>query len=75
MSLSVSAPTNFFLVSDHIGVLLCDNDTLPPTVTPQTIPVGWELLLDEDGEPEVLDWVVGDDFIEVYVLRKEGSDG
>jgi hypothetical protein len=75
MSLSVVTPSNFFTVSDHIGVLLCDNDTLPPTVTPQTIPNGWELFLDEDGQPEVLDWVVGDDFVEVYVLRKEGSNG
>ena len=69
-----SAPaetSNFFTISDHIGVLLCDNDTLPPTVTPETIPSGWELYLDEDGQVEVIDWQIGDDFIEVYVLRKE----
>ena len=69
MSLSVSV-SNFFLVSDRIGVLLCDNDTLPPTVTPETIPDGWDLLLGENGEPEVIDWVIGDEFLEVYVLRR-----
>ena len=71
---SAPAETNFFIISNHIGVLLCDNDTLPPTVTPHTIPDGWELYLDEDGDVEVIDWEIGDNFVEVYVLRRKDHD-
>ena len=65
--------TNFFIISDHIGVLLCDADTLPPTIVPESIPDGWELYRGEDGEPEVIEPDIEDGFVEMYVLRRKGA--
>lgn len=51
-------------ISDDFGLYLSGNDELPPTLCPDLIPVGWELT------DEVLDFQIGDEYVEAYILHR-----
>lgn len=61
--------SNFHKVSDKYGIFLADMATLPPTVCPDLIPEGWDLLL-VDGEPDVLELTIGGEPVEGYLMRR-----
>lgn len=60
------APTTsgFIQLNDADAIYLSTEEALPPTVCPDLIPEGWGLT------DEVLDFQVGDDWIEGYLLRR-----
>ena len=57
-------PPNVVTVSDRYSLILSDGDTLPPTVCPELVPAGYVL------EDEVLDFQIGGDYIEAYLIRR-----
>ena len=60
---------NFHEISEDTGLYLSTNDALPPTLCPELIPFGWTFKLVDD-EPEGWSFQAGDDYVEVYVLRR-----
>lgn len=60
-------------ISDDFGLYLSSNDELPPTLCPDLVPAGWELFMNEKGEHEVLDFNIGDEYVEAYVLQRAGA--
>lgn len=51
-------------VSEDFALYLSSNEELPPTLCPDLIPVGWELT------DEVLDFQIGDEYVEAYILHR-----
>jgi hypothetical protein len=62
---SITRPTTsgFIQLNDIDAIYLCTEEALPPEVCPELIPEGWGLT------GEVLDFQVGDEFVEAYLLR------
>ena len=57
-------PTSGFIqLTEADAIYLATEEALPPEVCPELIPEGWGLT------GEVLDFQVGDEFVEAYLLR------
>lgn len=61
---------NFRRISPTHGIFIATMDVLPPTVCPDYIPAGWELALDESGDPEVLEVTIGGEPVELYMMQQ-----
>lgn len=64
MPISAAPQTNFFQINDTHGVYLADMNTLPPDIVKGAVPHGWFLT------GEVLDFQVGGECVEVYLLER-----
>lgn len=74
MPTNSTVQTSFIQISDDTALYLSGNDALPPTLCPDLVPAGWELVLTDDGDPEGLTFTVGDEFVEAYLLQRTRGD-
>ena len=58
-----TATSGFIQLNPADAIYLATEEALPPEVCPELIPEGWGLT------GEVLDFTVGDEWVECYLLR------
>ncbi len=58
--------TSFVQTSENTALYISDSEALPPTVSPELVPDGWEL---DESDPIDFTFTNGD-WVEVYPLRR-----